>query len=374
LCQDELPTRINEWPWNYFGITVSGTWTASVAAGLNGGKIDFAWLATQPIGTEISYTLAYNMSCNINAPGTFIGKIKVITGTPGGADRGLDSAAFCKEAPYTTYTLKDYVTKVANPFPVPSYWRFIGNTETGGGTSASPFSDGTAKGYTTENSDAEEFLFQTGIPYFFRYTLDPTSPYCWASDSGLLRVSFSLATGGTNIDERAEICQKDSTDFDMNAYMSLPNSTVWSPVPAGATVVNGVFKLPQSLGNYVFPYNVPAVAGSCGGASSGKLYVKVTNNIHVADVSIYYCVDIAPASVNLFSLLGIAPVAGAWSVASGTHLTYLATATGELDMANLRINEYPGNTSFTFTFTPDATSVCVTQPVNVTILFGTTMP
>ena len=148
-------------------------------------------------------------------------------------------------------------------------------------------------------------------------------------------------------------------------------------VPAGATVVNGVFKQPQALGNYIFPYNVPAVAGSCGGATSGKLYVKVTNNIHVTDVSIYYCVDIAPASVNLFSLLGIAPVAGespndGWA---STYLGYLTTATGELDLANLRIVEYPGNSTFEFTFTPDPlTSACVNNQVRVTILLGSTMP
>jgi hypothetical protein len=387
LCKDDAATRVNDYPHNYFGITVSGTWTALAphASALGSdGKIDFTYLSNLSDGTEVTFNLSYNMSCKITANGTFVGKIKMDArpaNTP--INRGLDSAAFCKETPYTVYTLTNYVTSVANPFPVPSYWKFLGNTPAGGGSSTSPFTDGTAKGLTTEDSRTDEIKYQTGVPYFFRYTLDPTSPLCWAGDSGLLRITFSNPTGGTDIDDRADLCQSDSTDFNMNAYMGLPATTVWSPIPGGATVVNGVFKATQSLGNYVFPYTVPAVAGSCGGATTGKLYVSVTRNINATDVSVYYCVDIAPATVNLFSLLGISPVAGdnggnnvnGWYDGSGAFMSYLTTATGVLDLGSLRVNEYPTTTSFTYTFTPDAAnSSCVTNPVNVTILLGTTMP
>jgi hypothetical protein len=384
ICLDDLAglAATPQTPYDYWNIHATGSWATVPASGvIVGGHIDFANM-NMSSGTSggmfYDFTFTYNSSCKpgVTANKTALRVIKIINGPIGGDP--MDEYVFCKQKPYDSIKLYEhFYSPTLYPYITATTWKFIGNTPTGGGTAASPMADNTAKGTYTAEYYVKKELIGTGVPYYFRFKLGSTAS-CMAGDSGVVKITAILPTGGVPEDGRVQICRKDNTPFDMNNYLMLGSTTNWTnvhPSTPPPTVTGGIFaSAEQLLDTYVFGYNEPSTSG-CGGARSGNLTVKVTDNLVYSDeITVYYCVETLPTTVNLFSLLGIAPVPGdgtGWvNVPVGPDP--VVSVTGDVltmsDIYNL------GQKTYTFEFTPHASSACVTGKLTVHITLGSTLP
>ncbi len=218
-------------------------------------------------------------------------------------------------------------------------------------------------------------------------TLDPNHP----SQRNILPNSssdtcFGIATDVediANADLTPSVLQYIGTHVD-NPYGADPNTPVIGALGAVFSYNTSITFTGKTPGYYGFMYlvgdvnNDGVLAGECGDVECFEIEV-VEEYPNYDDLTLAYCQEVAPTSIDLFDLLdtengNALVVGGAWTAAAGIPGATLNTSTGNL--TTIPVNPVPGTYNYAYTLTAEQMGAyhdilpgtCTTEVVNVVII------
>ena len=193
--------------------------------------------------------------------------------------------------------------------------------------------------------------------YKFSNANDPTA-LCNAVNLGTKELTLTVGdgSGGSALDGRVQLCYDDvkdnsTTNFDLNDFIVTGagvSNLAWTD-PAGVALTGSTVTYGDlsSLGAGVHKFEFTYESAGCDAADidAGYLYVDITSELDMGDVTIRYCRPDMPSELNLNQLIGV-NVPGAWSkeTSSGGTLTANKFVEGAAS----------GSKTYVLTFTPSS--------------------
>ncbi|MDR0558563.1 MAG: hypothetical protein LBG92_00145 [Prevotellaceae bacterium] len=319
-----------------------------------------SWTPTPVIGggTGRKAAVTFNYT-NCNGQSATVSDTLVLRDSPTTKYWGIDTAVQCRQ-PGVSY---DLFSVYGNPNGKPTLtstnamWAELGSMQNGslGNPPAGSFLPP-----STVVGDA----LNASVGYHYQWKIDGGAN-CFAGDSG--RLVLILQDPFTLSDYRAQVCQK-VPSVNLAEFTGVVGATYTSPT-TGSGINGETLTIGTLTGTHVITVDKAAGAGSCGTASTSKLYLKITNSIKVPTAhTIKFCVSKLPKAINLFEVAGFYETsAGSWGVATpgGTGTSNVPTipATGSIDVGSW--NPSPG--TYIFNYNGTGTNSCVNKNITVTI-------